>query len=174
MSEGSLITVLVPAYKVEKYLPCCLESLINQTYKNLEIILIDDGSPDKSPEICDNYAARDGRIYVIHKQNGGSAAARNAGLDKASGAYIIFVDSDDFVHPEMLADLYRVVSRERADMAMCGFLCVGENHNGTENLGKVSGERRLNDEVICKDEYWNYYYNRPDVAYIAVWNKLVR
>ncbi len=174
MSKEPLISILVPVYKVEKYLSCCVESLINQAYKNLEIILIDDGSPDKSPEICDKFAAQDSRIHVIHKKNGGSADARNVGLDKASGEYIIFVDSDDFIHPEMIADLYHAASKEKAEMAMCGFSCVGENCNGLENLEKVSGERRLNDEIISSNDFWSRYYSRPDVVFIAVWNKLVR
>lgn len=174
MPEESLITVLVPVYKVEKYLSCCIESIIHQTYKNLEIILIDDGSPDNCPCICDCYAAQDSRIQVIHQKNRGSAAARNAGLERATGEFIIFIDSDDFVHSEMLSDLYAAVNREKADMAMCGFICVNEECNRTADMEKMSGEHRLNDEVICADEYWNYYYNRPDVAFIAVWNKLIR
>lgn len=174
MSKEPLISVLVPVYRVEKYLPCCVESLITQNYKNLEIILIDDGSPDNSPQICDKYAAQDSRIRVIHKKNGGSADARNVGLDVASGEYIIFVDSDDFIHPEMIADLYYAASKEQAEMSMCGFSCVGENCTKIEAPDKASGERRLNDETISPNDFWSCYYSRPDVVYIAVWNKLVR
>lgn len=102
----TLISVIVPVYKVELYLRECLDSIINQTYKNLEIILIDDGSPDNSPAICDEYALKDERIIVIHQKNGGLSAARNAGLDIAKGDYICFVDSDDFIHPQYCEILY--------------------------------------------------------------------
>ena len=92
-----LISIIVPIYKVEPYLQCCLDSIVNQTYKNLEIILVDDGSPDNCPQICDEYAARDNRIVVIHKENGGLSDARNAGLDVCKGEYVSFVDSDDLL-----------------------------------------------------------------------------
>lgn len=174
MLKKPLISVLVPVYKVEKYLVCCVESIINQTYKNLEIILIDDGSPDRCPEVCDKFAAQDSRIRVIHKKNGGSADARNAGLDRASGEYIIFVDGDDFIHPEMIADLYDVVSKEQTEIVMCGFICVGENSVGIEKRQDVSEEYRLSDEVISPNEFWTRYYTRPDVAYVVVWNKLIQ
>ena len=94
---GNLISIIVPIYKVEPYLRRCLASIVNQTYTNLEIILVDDGSPDNCPQICDEYAARDKRIIVIHKENGGLSDARNAGLNVCKGDYIFFVDSDDFI-----------------------------------------------------------------------------
>lgn len=100
-----LISVIVPVYKVEQYLDECVQSIINQTYKNLEIILVDDGSPDRCPEMCDEYARQDSRIKVIHKENGGLSSARNAGLDVATGEYIGFVDSDDFIDKEMYEKL---------------------------------------------------------------------
>ncbi len=93
-----LISVIVPVYKVEKYFDECVESIVNQTYRNLEIILIDDGSPDNCPQMCDDWTKRDARIRVIHKENGGLSSARNAGLDVCKGEYIAFVDSDDFIH----------------------------------------------------------------------------
>lgn len=93
----SLVSIIVPVYKVEKYLPRCIDSLINQTYKNIEIILVDDGSPDNSPKLCDEYASKDSRIRVIHKENAGVSEARNTGIDNAKGDYICFVDSDDYV-----------------------------------------------------------------------------
>lgn len=97
-----LISVIVPVYKVEKYLDRCVESIVNQTYKNLEIILVDDGSPDNCPAMCDAWAEKDSRIRVIHKENGGVSSARNMGLDIATGDYIGFVDSDDYVSHQML------------------------------------------------------------------------
>ena len=95
MSDSPLISVIIPVYNVEKYLHRCLDSVIEQTYKNLEVILIDDGSTDHSGEICDDYAAKDVRIHVIHQENQGVSAARNKGLDNVKGEYITFVDSDD-------------------------------------------------------------------------------
>ena len=99
--DGSKISVIVPVYEVEPYLRKCLDSVVNQTYQNLEIILVDDGSPDKCPAICDEYAARDERIQVIHKENGGVASARNAGLERVTGDYIGWVDSDDWIETDM-------------------------------------------------------------------------
>ncbi|HCI64916.1 MAG TPA: glycosyl transferase, partial [Clostridiales bacterium] len=100
-----LISVIVPVYRVEAFLPRCLDSIRGQTYKNLEIILVDDGSPDNCGKICDEYAEMDSRIRVIHKKNGGLSSARNAGLDVAVGDYIGFVDSDDWIAPEMYETL---------------------------------------------------------------------
>lgn len=114
-----LISIIVPAYKVEKYLPKCIESLINQTYKNIEIILIDDGSPDKTGKICDEYAEKDERIKVIHRENGGVSAARNDGLSTATGDYYAFVDSDDFVSPEYCEKMLSELKRNNAEVALC-------------------------------------------------------
>lgn len=96
-----LVSVIVPVYKVGKYLDKCVESIVEQTYKNLEIILVDDGSPDNCPAMCDKWAERDSRIKVIHKQNGGVSSARNVGIDAAQGEFIGFVDSDDWLEPDM-------------------------------------------------------------------------
>ena len=95
------ISVIVPVYKTEQYLNRCVQSITDQTYKNLEIILVDDGSPDNCPEMCDQWAKKDERIKVIHKRNGGLSSARNAGLDSATGDYIMFADSDDWMEPDM-------------------------------------------------------------------------
>ena len=101
-----LISVVVPIYNVEKYLERCVESLRSQTYENLEIILVDDGSPDGCPAICDAYVKKDARIQVIHQVNAGLSRARNAGIDIAGGEYIAFVDSDDYVAPDFIESLY--------------------------------------------------------------------
>ena len=106
-----LITVVVPVYKVEQYLDECVQSLVNQTYRNLEIILVDDGSPDNCPAMCDGWAKKDGRIRVIHKENGGLSSARNVGIDNARGEYISFVDSDDFLDSHMYERLYEGITR---------------------------------------------------------------
>lgn len=117
------ISVIVPVYKVEPYLDKCVQSIVNQTYRNLEIILVDDGSPDRCGEICDAWAAKDSRIKVIHQKNMGGGAARNAGLDIATGAWISFVDSDDYIAPFMLEYLHSLMDRE-TDIAECSHMDV--------------------------------------------------
>lgn len=114
-----LITVIVPVFQVEAYLPSCLESICKQTYENLEIILVDDGSRDRCPEICDSWGKKDARIRVIHKENGGLSSARNAGLAVATGEYIGFVDSDDYIHPRMYEILLEAIKENNVKMASC-------------------------------------------------------
>lgn len=114
-----LISVIVPIYKVENYLNCCVNSIINQTYKNLEIILIDDGSPDKCGKICDDFNKEDTRIKVIHKKNNGLGSARNTGLDVCNGEYISFVDSDDYIMPDLIESLYNEIYD--CDYVSCGY-----------------------------------------------------
>lgn len=115
-----LISVIVPIYKVEPYLKKCVDSILTQTYKNLEIILVDDGSPDNCGAICDEYAAKDSRIRVIHKPNGGLSDARNAGMKIMTGQYVAFVDSDDWIEPNMYSSLLGLITRFEADMAFGG------------------------------------------------------
>ena len=116
-----LISVIVPVYKVERYIEKCVASILEQTFQNFELILVEDGSPDRSGEICDMLAKRDSRIRVIHKENGGAATARNAGLDVAKGDYIAFVDGDDSIHPQYLEFLSNLINRSGADIAMCHY-----------------------------------------------------
>lgn len=116
-----LISVIVPIYKSETYLCKCVDSLLAQTFKDFEILLIDDGSPDRSGEICEKYAARDGRVKVFHKENGGVASARQYGLDNLQGKYVIHADPDDWVEPNMLEELYEVAVHESADMVICDY-----------------------------------------------------
>lgn len=131
------ISVIVPVYNVEKYLPRCLDSIINQSYTNLEIILIDDGSSDNCPEICDKYAEKDRRIIVIHKRNGGLSDARNTGIESATGEYLAFVDGDDYIAVNMYEILEKRIIGDSADIAVCNFLYVNDqgellqekNHN---------------------------------------------
>lgn len=161
-----LISVIVPVYKVEQYLTECVESILAQTYKNLEIILVDDGSPDKCPEICENLAKKDARIRVIHKKNGGLSSARNAGLDIATGAYTAFVDSDDSVDPDMLSTMYQWLIDNDADVAMCGTVKCFD-----------AGERDYIDrsfpvKYFTRDAALrSFLYHRERMA-SAVWNKL--
>lgn len=115
------VSVIVPIYNVEKYLDRCMESLLNQTLKDIEIILVDDGSPDNCPKMCDDYAKKDERVKVIHKKNAGLGYARNSGLEIAMGEYVAFVDSDDYVELNMYEKLYETAQSTRSDTVFCGF-----------------------------------------------------
>jgi len=117
-----LISVIIPIFKVESYLPKCIESIISQTYKNLEINLVDDGSPDRCPEICEEYARKDSRIKVFHKVNGGLSDARNYGIRNSTGDYIGFVDSDDFIHETFYEKLMVMINEYDADISICDML----------------------------------------------------
>lgn len=123
----SLISVIVTVYNVEDYLHKCINSIIGQTHKNLEIILINDGSTDNSKQICESYLDKDKRIKLINKSNGGVSSARNLGLDEASGDCIIFVDSDDYIHKDMYKDMFSVMTAEQVDMVICGHFMVYED-----------------------------------------------
>ena len=114
-----LISVIVPVYNVESYLHRCVDSILAQTYPNIEVVLVDDGSPDRCGEICDDYAQKDSRVIVVHRKNGGLSAARNSGLEVSHGEYIGFVDSDDFIHPEMYEQLYNDITRFNTPLAFC-------------------------------------------------------
>jgi len=117
----NLVSIIIPVYNAEKYLHRCLDSVLSQTYTNFEAILVDDGSPDRSGEICDEYAQKDSRIRVIHKKNGGVASSRQCGLDNARGEYIIYVDPDDWVEPDMLATMYGKAKEENADLVFADY-----------------------------------------------------
>lgn len=121
MSSNSKISVIIPVYKAELYIEACVSSILAQTYSDFELILVDDGSPDRSGLICDELAKTDPRIQVIHKENGGAATARNAGLDSATGDYIAFVDGDDLIHPQYLEYLLHLLQAHNADVAMCHY-----------------------------------------------------
>lgn len=139
------ISVIVPVYNVKKYIHKCVDSIINQTYKNLEIILVDDGSLDNCGKICDEYAKKDNRIRVIHKENGGLSSARNAGLEVATGEFIGFIDSDDFIAPEMYETLYNSIKTDGTDLAVCKIAWV-------EN-GKIRCEEDGTHTVIGFEEF---------------------
>ena len=144
-----LVSVIVPVYKVEKYLDKCVESIVEQTYKNLEIILVDDGSPDNCPSMCDDWAARDSRIKVMHKANGGLSSARNAGLGIFGGEFVMFVDSDDWIERDAVQSLISLSGD--VDIIMCGFSI--ENESGEvsyENSGKkeIKGSDILGEFVL--------------------------
>lgn len=159
-----LISVIVPIYNVEKYLSKCIDSIINQTYKNLEIILVDDGSPDNCPKICDEYEKKDSRIKVIHKENGGLSDARNAGMKIAKGEYISFIDSDDFISENFINILYRNLSVSKCDIAECDIVKFVEDENPVEQLSDkkplvVDTEKGLS-MLIAENEFHQYVTNK--------------
>ncbi|MBP1744959.1 MAG: hypothetical protein H6Q58_1937 [Firmicutes bacterium] len=119
---GELVSVIIPVYKVEDYIRRCVDSVLKQTYGNLEIILVDDGSPDRCGEICDEYAAKDSRVVSIHKKNGGLSDARNAGMEVCKGEYITFLDSDDWVEAAYIEKLYRLLKETDSDISVCSFI----------------------------------------------------
>ncbi len=129
MMNESLISVIVPVYKVEKYLRQCVDSILDQTYKNIELILVDDGSPDNCPQICDDYTKTDNRVKVIHKRNGGQSSARNTALDVANGDYIAFVDSDDFISKDMLSVMMGTMLKEDCEIVMCSRTDIYAEYN---------------------------------------------
>ena len=124
---NELISIIVPVYNVEQYLEKCVDSIINQTYKNLEIILVDDGATDSSSKLCDKLAKIDNRIKVYHKENGGLSDARNYGVERATGDYIGFVDSDDYIDAEMYEKLYEAIKKENVDVAECNLKIIYPN-----------------------------------------------
>ncbi len=131
----SLISIIVPVYNAEPYLPACIESILNQTLTNFELILINDGSTDDSGAICDAYTQKDRRIRVVHKSNGGVSSARNAGLELAKGDYIGWVDADDFIEPDMFEFLYQLALTYDADIAECGYASVEVDKTVVANFG---------------------------------------
>lgn len=157
---NDLITVIVPVYNVEKYLERCIESIINQTYKNLEIILVDDGSTDNSGNICDEYAKKDERIKVIHKENGGQATARNMALDIAKGNYIAFADSDDWVDTSIYEKLYNALISNEANICVCARYNV-YNDGKKETVFVGSESKVLSSEEAIKKILT---YDNMDVA----------
>ena len=159
-----LISVIVPVYKVEEYLDRCVTSIVNQTYSNLEIILVDDGSPDKCPTMCDAWKEKDYRIKVIHKENGGLSDARNAGLDIAAGEYIAFVDSDDYVHPQFIEVLHYLAVRENADVVACAFQIIPKNYEPKQR--KIQNLSDIKLKTSAKNEM--------DLIGIVAWNKLYK
>lgn len=149
MDNRGLVSIIIPIYNVEKYIEKCLNSVINQTYNNIEIILIDDGSEDKSKQICDDYAKTDTRIKVIHKKNEGVSKARNIGIDISKGEFITFIDSDDYIDKNYIEELYNLCVRTNSDIVICGV--KDEDYNG--NIVNVSNEmtKELNKREMLKE-----------------------
>lgn len=162
-----LISVIVPVYNVAQYLDQCLESLVRQTYANLEIILVDDGSTDSSGGTCDEWAERDSRIRVIHQSNAGLAAARNTGLDAAAGAYIGFVDSDDYVLPDMFGTLMRNMKDANADLSIVSY--AREDSDGITYCNALPGKKMV---MTSEDAF--KYVNIHGYFYVVAWDKLAK
>lgn len=174
--EKNLISVIVPIYNVEEYLNKCVQSIVNQTYKNLEIILVDDGSSDNCPVMCDEWAKKDDRIRVIHKKNGGLSDARNVGLSVAKGAFIGFVDSDDWIDLDFYDVLYREIKKNKSDIVVGGIIQVWSDNSTkllTENckvtINNHVAMENIITEKLLKQPVWYKLYQR-DVANIKFVN----
>ncbi|MCR2823822.1 glycosyltransferase family 2 protein [Lederbergia panacisoli] len=168
------ISVIVPVYNVEEYLPKCIESIINQTYTNLEIILVNDGSTDKCGEICNHYELVDKRIQVIHKKNGGLSDARNEGLNAATGKYINFIDSDDYIHKEYYEALINLMVENNADITQCQFIKVYERNETKYNNDTNNDDINKDAIVLNNIEALNNLYNNNYVPTVVAWNKLYK
>ena len=161
--EKALISIIIPVYKVEKYLEKCIQSVINQTYENLQIILVDDGSPDNCGKICDEYAKKDHRIEVIHKSNGGLSDARNKGLEIAKGEYIGFVDSDDYIEAGMYEVLYNLLKQYNADVSICNFYTVSQGKISIKNADNGINEYNrieILKEILLDKNIQSYAWNK--------------
>lgn len=159
------ISIIVPVYKVEKYLEKCVDSILAQTFTDFELILVDDGSPDRSGAMCDEYAQKDSRVRVIHKENGGLSSARNAGIDVAKGRYLGFVDSDDYIDSKMYEQLFTDIEREQADLSICGIYHVYE--------GKKPKKKSETVMVLNRDEAMELIFHGNEISDHAV-NKLYK
>ncbi|SKB63960.1 Glycosyl transferase family 2 [Lachnospiraceae bacterium] len=161
------VSVIVPVYKTENYIVRCVESLIGQTYKDLEILLVDDGSPDNAGKICDEYADKDARVKVIHQKNAGQSAARNNALKLATGDYFCFVDSDDYIASDMIEKLYRLTEDNSADIAMVDYLTfTGEKAEASGEKAEISF---MNNMQMIRN-----IHTVKDELYVVMWGKLFK
>lgn len=163
-----LISIIVPIYCVEKYLDKCIQSIVGQTYENLEIILVNDGSPDNCPQICECWAKKDSRIQVVHKINGGLSDARNVGMTVAKGKYIAFIDSDDYIEKDMYEKMYRALQLQDADMVICNIEKV------TEFGEVIPTESPIINEVFSGKDCLYRILKNNSWYYVTVWNKLYK
>ncbi|MDU6472960.1 glycosyltransferase family 2 protein [Intestinibacter bartlettii] len=168
------VSIVVPIYNVEKYLEQCLDSIINQTLKDIEIILVDDGSPDNCPQMCDDYAKKDSRIKVVHKKNGGLSSARNAGIEVAIGDYIGFIDSDDYIELDMYEKMYNIARESNVDFVMSDYYRVSDE-------GKIKATLDMNEGIYdkkkIKKDIFPTLIMGDDINYgrlLSVWNCLYK
>lgn len=164
--EKVKISIIVPVYKTEQYLSRCVESILGQTYSNLEILLVDDGSPDRCPEMCDTFAEQDQRVKVIHKQNGGLSDARNAGIEAATGDYLLFIDSDDYVSADMVQLLLYAACKEHAEVAACSYFITQQNGKS------VYSPKPDSYMVFTPEEAVADAFSSPSYCGITAWNKM--
>ncbi len=161
---NELISIIIPVYNSEEYLPKCIESVLNQTYSNLEIIIINDGSTDDSGKICDDYALKDNRITVIHKENGGVSSARNKGIEKATGKYIGFIDADDYIEIDMFEKLYENIKHDDYDISICNYnIILGTNkipNNISKECKKIFNNKEYLSGLFDKNLYCGYLVNK--------------
>lgn len=166
------VSIIIPVYKVENYLDACVASVTAQTYRNLEILLIDDGSPDNCPALCDAWAMKDPRIRVIHQNNAGLSAARNAGIDASAGEYLLFVDSDDTIEADTVQRALEAQQHSDAELVIFNLVYVDEND---QPIGKpdFSG---FCDELLSPEEIWQRYFDLQEqrIYYVVAWNKLYK
>ena len=170
LDKKYMISVIVPVYNVEKYLKKCVDSIINQTYKNLEIILVDDGSPDNCGAICDEYAAKDSRVKVIHKSNGGLSDARNAGMKVAAGDYFAFVDSDDWIEHKMFERLLNNSIKYNAEISVGGVKDLLELDTGEHKIFKTTYDGNIKNYVLSSEEAMKKYF----YGSWAAWDKIYK
>lgn len=167
--ENVKISVIVPVYNVEKFLPECLNSLIDQTHKNFEVLLVDDGATDHSADICDNYAKKDNRIRVFHKKNGGLSDARNYALTYITGDYIAFIDSDDYVHKEYLETLIKNCISNDADISICNYKIVEE--------GEILTDKNMSNQSFCftkEESMQQILHGRYIMQFCVAWGKIYK
>ncbi|WP_298770870.1 glycosyltransferase [uncultured Fibrobacter sp.] len=164
-----LVSIVIPVYKVENFLSNCIESVLRQTFKDFELILVDDGSPDNCGKICEDYAQNDSRIKVIHQSNGGLSAARNSGIDIAKGDYLTFIDSDDFVFPHYLETLVKMCRDNDADMSVCGLVRC----SAKDSLSDVFEDVSKMDFKIFAENKMDFLFSTKQM-YTTAWGKLYK
>lgn len=167
-----MISVIIPVFRVEQYLDACVQSVLAQTYEDLEILLVDDGSDDGCPAMCDRYAACDSRVKVIHKQNGGLSDARNAGLSVAEGEYILFLDSDDYIHPRLCETVAEIMERQKqVDVLVFPFQKVEEFEKEAYKDMKIG---KVSEHILSRKELIRKMFQEEYESYIVAWNKCYR
>lgn len=173
-----LISIIVPIYNIQNYIQKCIDSILIQTYKNLEIILVNDGSTDHSLKIITDYIQKDNRIILVDKNNGGLSSARNAGIKKSQGSYIVFVDGDDYLHEDYIKNLYDAIIKTHADMSVCGAEIVdtqGEKTNILATGNKYVEFIPFQKEIIAPHEVERrYYIDNNSFFYVVAWNKMYK
>ena len=167
-----LISVVVPIYNVEDYLVECIESILNQTYTEFELILVNDGSTDNSLEICNQYSKKDDRIKIVNKKNGGLSDARNAGIDVAKGEYIIFIDSDDFINKNMFKIMFDIAKSKNADIVQCNYKEF-YNKEDIKDSSSINNEFKLK-ELTSIEALYGFYDEKKSGPTTVAWNKLYK